>query len=104
MIRLASDFRKLARLSELKLDIQNRTKVIEYMQSIEQWEKNKHVIVATLKKIHNSSEHGCSRLYLHTNDPFLKTPEIHDFFLYSGFQIDGNSIDWSTDQPSNEIQ
>lgn len=93
MLHLASDFKKLSKLSQITVGLHNAT--LMHVHSIERWERNQSTILSTLTKITESAEQGSTRLYLRSDDIFLKTPAVHDFFTNSGFRIFQNSIDWS---------
>jgi len=93
MIRHASDFRKLAKLSEIRLRTPNE--MIACIESDTQWRPHMQYIVATLTKIHGTAEQGRTKLYVCDTEPLMKNPEIREFFTKSGFTLDRNSIDWS---------
>ena len=93
MIHLASDFRKLTKLAEIYHRIAHTKN--DFLYSMSHWENNKQLIDATLNKMQSSAEQGSTRLYLSKDDPFWVSPQIHNFFIQSGFKIEGNSIHWN---------
>ena len=93
MIRYAADFRKLAKLSEIRIRTPNET--IACINSVNHWKPHMQYIVTTLRKITDVAEQGRTKLYVCDTEPLMKTPEIREFFTNSGFTVDNNSIDWS---------
>lgn len=98
MLRLANNFRTLANLANVHNKLYDGT---VFIYSNPRWENNSQMILITLQKIQALADLGSYRLYLAYNDTFWKTPEIHDFFTKSGFNIDAHSISW---EEENELR
>lgn len=90
MFYRASDFYKLAKLSEACMRFQPKL----YQITVRKFENHKHVLDTTLAKIQTSAERGGMCVYIPDQDPFWKNPEIHDFFRKSGFTIDKCVVRW----------
>ena len=93
MIYLASEFRTLAKISQV------RTKLISnannYTRFTSMYESQKYILDSILYRIHLSAENGSMRIYLNADDPFWKAPELQKFFVQNGFSVDENSIQWT---------
>ena len=92
MMYRASDFYKLAKLSEVYIRVQPKNCL--YQKTIKRFESHKHLIDKTLLSIQTSAESGGMCVYIPEYAPFWKTPEIHDFFRQSGYTLDKCTIRW----------
>jgi len=103
MIRLASDFRKVAKIAQITCGAENKT--LQHIHSVRYWKEHQHVIQRTLSQIRDKADQGCYRVYLPEDDVLWRTQEVHDFFIKSGFSFDCHSIHWwDTSLEKNEMK
>ena len=96
MYRLASDFRKLAKLTAVQQRIYIQPN--KYTSIVSQSNEHKYIVDRILKKIQRLASQGVFHAYVDPNDALWTIPEIRLYFLESGFLLDNHTISWKDEK------